>query len=134
MLYPGNTLNETPYKNKYKKGGYIEYKKGKEAVKEIEVTKPKSTEKLDIKTLEKKLKKPIVVDYKEKGGIKIKPENKGKFTETKKKTGKTTEELKNSKNPLTRKRATFAANAAKWSKKHEKGGKIDFDISNILAL
>jgi hypothetical protein len=52
-----------------------------------------------------------------KSGIKIKPENKGKFTATKKKTGKTTAELKNSKNPLTRKRATFAANAKKWSKK-----------------
>ena len=29
--------------------------------------------------------------------------------------GKTTEELKHSKNPLTRKRATFAANAKNWS-------------------
>lgn len=51
-----------------------------------------------------------------KSGIKIKPENKGKFTETKKRTGKTTEELTHSKNPLTRKRAIFAQNAKKWSK------------------
>lgn len=46
--------------------------------------------------------------------IHIKPENKGKFTETKKRTGKTTEELAHSKNPITRKRAIFAQNAAKW--------------------
>ena len=52
-----------------------------------------------------------------KSGIYIKPENRGKFTETKKKTGKTTEELTHSKNPVTRKRAIFAQNAAKWNKK-----------------
>lgn len=40
--------------------------------------------------------------------IEIKPENKGKFTATKKATGKSTEELTHSKNPLTRKRANFA--------------------------
>lgn len=46
--------------------------------------------------------------------IKIKPENKGKFTALKKRTGKTTEELTHSKNPLTRKRAIFAQNAKKF--------------------
>ncbi len=50
-------------------------------------------------------------------GIHIKPENKGKFTATKKSTGKSTEELTHSKNPLTRKRAIFAQNAKKWSHK-----------------
>lgn len=59
-----------------------------------------------------------------KSGIKIKPENKGKFTATKKRTGKTTEELTHSKNPLTRKRAIFAQNAKKW--KHEEGGQIEY--------
>lgn len=59
-----------------------------------------------------------------KSGIKIKPENKGKFTATKKRTGKTTEELIHSKNPLTRKRAIFAQNAEKW--KHEEGGQIEY--------
>ena len=54
-------------------------------------------------------------------GIHIKPENKGKFTATKKATGKTTEELTHSKNPVTKKRAIFAQNAAKW--KHEDGSK-----------
>lgn len=49
--------------------------------------------------------------------IEIKPENKGKFTATKKRTGKSTEELTHSKNPLTRKRAVFAQNAKKWRHK-----------------
>lgn len=40
--------------------------------------------------------------------IDIDPKNKGKFTATKKATGKSTEELTHSKNPLTRKRAIFA--------------------------
>lgn len=55
-------------------------------------------------------------------GIHIKKENRGKFTETKKRTGKTTEELTHSKNPLTRKRAIFAQNAKKF--KHEDGGLV----------
>jgi len=54
-------------------------------------------------------------------GIHIKSENKGKFTATKKATGKSTEELTHSKNPVTKKRAVFAQNAAKW--KHEDGSK-----------
>ena len=52
--------------------------------------------------------------------IKIKPENRGKFNATKKKTGKTTEELTHSKNTVTRKRAIFAQNAAKWNKGKKK--------------
>ncbi len=51
-----------------------------------------------------------------KSGIYIKPENKGKFTATKKATGKTTAELAHSKNPVTKKRAIFAQNAKKWNK------------------
>lgn len=45
------------------------------------------------------------------GGIHIKKKNRGKFNALKKRTGKTTEELTHSKNPLTRKRAIFAQNA-----------------------
>lgn len=45
--------------------------------------------------------------------IYIKPENRGKFNATKKRTGKTTEELTHSKNPITRKRAIFALNSRK---------------------
>lgn len=51
------------------------------------------------------------------GKIRIKPANLGKFNATKKRTGKTTEELTHSKNPLTRKRAIFAQNARKWNHK-----------------
>lgn len=50
-------------------------------------------------------------------GIHINPKNRGKFNALKKRTGKTTEQLTHSKNPLTRKRAIFAQNAAKWRKK-----------------
>ncbi len=49
-----------------------------------------------------------------KSGIHINPANKGKFNALKKRTGKSTEELTHSKNPLTRKRAIFAQNASKW--------------------
>lgn len=48
------------------------------------------------------------------GKIYIKPANRGKFNATKKRTGKTTEELTHSKNLITRKRAIFAQNAKKW--------------------
>lgn len=51
------------------------------------------------------------------GKIIINPANRGKFNATKKRTGKTTEELTHSKNPLTRKRAIFAQNAKKWNHK-----------------
>ena len=57
------------------------------------------------------------------GSIHINPENRGKFNATKKRTGKTTEELTHSKNPLTRKRAIFAQNAAKWH--HAFGGELN---------
>lgn len=49
--------------------------------------------------------------------IHIKDKNKGKFNATKERTGKSTEELTHSKNPITRKRAQFALNASKWNKK-----------------
>lgn len=50
-------------------------------------------------------------------GIHIKEKNRGKFNATKERTGKSTEELTHSKNPLTRKRAIFAQNAKNWNKK-----------------
>ena len=50
-----------------------------------------------------------------KNSIHIKKKNRGKFNALKKRTGKSTEELTHSKNPLTRKRAVFAQNAKKWS-------------------
>lgn len=71
------------------------------------------------------------------GSIHINPENRGKFNATKKRTGKTTEELTHSKNPLTRKRAIFAQNFGK--KKHSLGGYLegqtyDLDYSEIKRL
>ena len=52
------------------------------------------------------------INFLKRGGkIYIKPENRGKFTETMKRTGKSAEELSHSKNPLTRKRAIFALNS-----------------------
>lgn len=69
------------------------------------------------------------------GSIHINPKNKGKFTETKRRTGKTTEELTHSKNPLTRKRAIFAQNAKHF--KHAFGGELNTqggDFSNGLLF
>lgn len=56
-----------------------------------------------------------------KGGIHIKKENKGKFTEYKQRTGKTTEEALHSDDPHVRQMANFAKNASHW--KHKMGGK-----------
>ncbi len=67
----------------------------------------------------------LIPEYK-RGGIHIKPKNRGKFTAYKKRTGKTTEEALHSSNPHVRKMAQFAKNARKW--KHADGGEID----NIL--
>jgi len=50
-----------------------------------------------------------------KSGIKIKPSHKGRFTEYKKRTGKTTEEALHSPDPHVRQMANFARNAKKWS-------------------
>lgn len=55
--------------------------------------------------------------------IHIKKSNVGKFNATKAATGKSTEELTHSSNPVTKKRAVFAQNAAKWSHK-EFGGAL----------
>lgn len=61
----------------------------------------------------------MLTNQMEKSSIHINPKNKGKFTATKKATGKSTEELTHSKNPLTRKRAIFAQNAKKWHNTNE---------------
>jgi hypothetical protein len=61
--------------------------------------------------------------YKKGGSIDIDPKNKGKFTKTKKITGKSTEQLTHSKNKLTKKRAQFAENSKDW--KHKLGGVLE---------
>ena len=50
-------------------------------------------------------------------GISIKPENRGKLTRLKKRTGKTEAELYATGSPEVRKMVTFARNSRKWSKK-----------------
>ena len=50
----------------------------------------------------------------------INPKNIGKFNATKKRTGKSTEELAHSKNKLTKKRAIFALNMEKANRKRKK--------------
>lgn len=66
------------------------------------------------------------IPFLKKGGIHIKKKNKGLFT--KYCNGKVTEECiqkgKNSPDPKIRKRATFAANSRRWSKKHSEGGEL----------
>ena len=57
------------------------------------------------------------------GGIHIKPENRGKFTALKKRTGKSSSWFKAHGTPAQRKMATFALNAAKW--KHSDGGPLN---------
>lgn len=58
----------------------------------------------------------MAIKKRRKGGIKIKPKNRGKFTAYKKRTGKTTQEALHSKNPHVRRMANFARNARKWRK------------------
>ena len=65
------------------------------------------------------------------GKIHINPKNKGKFTATKKATGKSTEELSHSSNPLTRKRAQFALNARHF--KHALGGELQYPNGGTLG-
>lgn len=67
--------------------------------------------------------------YSSGGTIHINPANKGKFNALKARTGKSTEELTHSSNPLTRKRAIFAQNARKWH--HKLGGKLQDDGDDI---
>ena len=60
--------------------------------------------------------------YSDGGKIYIKPENRGKFTALKERTGKSATWFKEHGTPAQKKMATFALNARKW--KHEDGGPI----------
>ena len=62
-----------------------------------------------------------IEEYKN-GGIHIKPENRGKFTRLKERTGKSATWFKQHGTPEQKKMATFALNAKKW--KHADGGEI----------
>lgn len=65
---------------------------------------------------------PWEVDSYKDGGIHIKPENRGKFTRLKERTGKSATWFKEHGTPEQKKMATFALNAKKW--KHADGGEI----------
>lgn len=74
--------------------------------------------------------------YGEGGKIHIKPENRGKFTALKERTGKSASWFKAHGTPAQRKMATFALNARKW--KHADGGWLyeegsDNDGGNLFA-
>lgn len=60
------------------------------------------------------------IPIKKDGGIHIKKSHEGRFTEYKKRTGKTTEQALHSKDPHVRKMAQFAENASHWKK--QEGG------------
>ncbi len=76
----------------------------------------------------------LVQKLKNGSGIHIKKKNRGKFTDFC--GGKVTEACiqrgLHSSNPTTRKRANFARNARRWSKKHQFGGIIDEPIVKSL--
>lgn len=76
----------------------------------------------------------LVQKLKNGSGIHIKKKNRGKFTDYC--GGKVTESCiqkgLHSSNPTTRKRANFARNARRWSKKHQFGGVIDEPIVKPL--
>lgn len=65
------------------------------------------------------------------GKIHIKKSHEGKFTEYKKRTGKTTVEALHSTDPHVRQMANFAKNAAKWH--HGDGGRILMDTGGPLV-
>lgn len=68
------------------------------------------------------LMSPFGNQFKDGGGIHIKPENRGKFTALKERTGKSASWFKEHGTPAQRKMATFALNARKW--KHDDGGPL----------
>lgn len=64
------------------------------------------------------------------GSIHINPENKGKFTDYKERTGKTTEEALHSSDAHVRQMANFSRNAKKWH--HEMGGELNNPYKKAL--
>ncbi len=64
------------------------------------------------------------------GNIHIKPENRGKFTELKERTGKSSTWYKENGTPEQKKMATFALNARKWNHKHD-GTESDSQLHTV---
>ena len=68
-----------------------------------------------------------------KGGIYIKPENRGKFTALKKRTGHSASWFKAHGTPAQKKMATFALNSRHWNHKHDEGGYLYSEGGFLLA-
>lgn len=75
-----------------------------------------------IKALGGPLVEVAMNEYRNGGGIHIKPSHRGRLTELKRRTGKTEAELYRTGSPATRKMITFARSARKW--KHGLGGNL----------
>ena len=73
-----------------------------------------------------------IYEYATGGGIHIKPSHEGRFTEYKKRTGKTTEEALHSPDPHVRQMANFARNASHW--KHQEGGTATGQNDQIMQM
>lgn len=72
------------------------------------------------------------MDFSSGGKIHIKPENRGKFTALKKRTGHSASWFKAHGTPAQKKMATFALNSKHWSHKHADGGPLFSDIRDIF--
>lgn len=74
----------------------------------------------------------MVQEMKKGGPIHIKKQNRGKFTESAKRAGKSVQEYAHKvmndpdATPLQKRRANFAIQAKKWNRKHQLGGKINY--------
>ena len=106
---------DSPIRKQQKRNDYLRHKLFRKINRRRKAEKEQAL-KAPEKELKRRLRKPKYDNGKD-SGIHIDPKNRGKFNALKKRTGKTTEQLTHSKNPLTRKRAIFAQNAAKWRKK-----------------
>lgn len=104
---------DTPIRKMQKEKDYQKHKVLRR-IKKRNKRQAKARETIATRQLKKLQNKPAEFNSGKDSGIHIKPANRGKFNATKKRTGKITEQLAHSKNPLTRKRAIFALNARKW--------------------
>lgn len=77
-------------------------------------------------------KKTLPNSFAKGGKIHIKPENRGKFTRLKERTGKSATWFKEHGTPAQKKMATFALNARKW--KHADGGYLDNPIYSDIGF
>lgn len=104
---------DTPIRKMQKEKDYQKHKVLRR-IKKRNKRQAKARETIATRQLKKLQGKPVEFNSGKDSDIQIKSANRGKFNATKKRTGKTTEQLAHSKNTLTRKRAIFALNARKW--------------------